>query len=154
MLLRSRRIVAFRSAKVAFSTANTPCDRNRDLIAVEKRHFRGAKGDYEQSTLVLLRSRLKIVEEILRHHGPQMTRRVFPFANGMRPIRVSEHRKRLVVPNQFVNQQLGRLVVAVVIAGAVYEQQVSLQPRREIHGRPLAVPLNIVAISGRSSFFF
>ena len=54
----------------------------------------------------------------------------FPAADAVLPIRIGQHVERLVVFNEFVDQALCSLVVHIVIAGAVNEQQFALELRR------------------------
>ena len=66
-------------------------------------------------------------QQEIGHQFPQVRRGVFIFVNAMGTIRVSEHLELLVAGNQFVDQQLHRLIVTVVVAGAMNHQQVALQ---------------------------
>ena len=69
----------------------------------------------------------KILLEIPRHELPQVQRRVVPLADRVRAVGIGHHRERLVVADQLVDQGLGPLVVAVVVARPVDDQQVPLE---------------------------
>ena len=50
----------------------------------------------------------------------------------MGSIRIRHHAELFVVFDQFVDQQLKCLVVAIVITGSVYQQKVAFQLFREV----------------------
>ena len=55
-----------------------------------------------------------------------MAFRIRPFPDGMTAIRISHHRELLVLLHQLIDEQFATLVVAVVVARAVDEQEVAL----------------------------
>src|SRR5262249_7143028 len=67
-----------------------------------------------------------------------------PLINSMRATRISHHREWFVRGHQRVNQGLGALVVNVVVPGAVYDQQLSLQLRSKGDCRALFVLVRVV----------
>ncbi len=73
-----------------------------------------------------------------------MTRRVLAFTNRMCPIWIGHHGKRLVVANQLVDQQLSRLVMAVVVARAMNQKEIAFQLMREVDRRSLHIAFGIV----------
>ena len=79
----------------------------------------------------------QVLEQVVGHQVTQMARGVGAFANRMGAVGIGHHRERFVVPDQFVDQLLHGLIVAVVVARAVNQQQVALQLVGEIDGRSL-----------------
>ena len=67
-----------------------------------------------------------MLEQIIRHQPTQVGRRSLAFANGMGTIRVGHHRELFFVSYQLVDQQFHRLVVTIVIASTVDEQEIAL----------------------------
>ena len=67
-------------------------------------------------------------------------------ADAVRSVRVGQHLEGLVELNQLVDQQLGALIVAVVVARAVDEQQALglLHLVSEGDGRPQTIALRVI----------
>ena len=71
-----------------------------------------------------------MVVEVAGEQAVQVPGRVLPLVDRVAAVGVRHQRERLVQLDQLVHQLFGPLVVAVVVAGAVDEQQVALQPGR------------------------
>ena len=68
-----------------------------------------------------------------------MDRRIGALVDRVRSVRIGHHRKLLVLLDELVDQQLDRLVVTVVVAGSMNDQQVTLQVFREMDRRTIVV---------------
>ena len=73
-----------------------------------------------------------------------MTRRAFSFKYSMRPIWISHHREWLIVFYELIDQQLGSLVVNVVIPGPVNDKEVAFQAVCEGDRRALFIDVGII----------
>ena len=85
----------------------------------------------------------KILQEIIRHGFPQVIRGTFPLVDGMRAHRIGQLIEHLAVFHQLVDQHLAILIMHVVIAGAVNEEQVSFQAFHIRDGRTFAIAFRI-----------
>jgi len=73
-----------------------------------------------------------------------MKGRAVPFRDAVSPIRIRHYRERFVVRDQLVDQQLRSLIVDVVVAGAVDDQQIAFQVFRKRDRRRVLVILRVV----------
>jgi hypothetical protein len=69
----------------------------------------------------------QLLIQIPRQQSIQMPRRTRPFVNPVRAVRIGHHREGLVRSDQRVDQRFRPLVMNVVVARAVYDQQLPLQ---------------------------
>ena len=59
------------------------------------------------------------------HGRVKMSLRVRAFIDGMRAVRIRDLRERLVQADEFVHQDFAVLVVAIVVPGAVGDQELA-----------------------------
>ena len=85
-----------------------------------------------------MRSRWEVFFQVSRQQLAKVAGRVSAFTNRVRAVRIGHHRERLVVTDELVDQGFGRLVVTVVVAGAVDDEQIALEAIRVVDGGTLA----------------
>ena len=66
-------------------------------------------------------------EEMIGDLLEKVTSRVLALTDCVGTIRIGEHGERFIMLDQLVDKQLRRLVVAIVIAGAVDQQEFALE---------------------------
>jgi len=74
-----------------------------------------------------LRSRFEVFLEIASHGRAEVEASAIALGDAVRPVRVGHHVKLLALHDELVDQQLGTLVVDVVVASAVDEQEIALE---------------------------
>lgn len=94
----------------------------------------------------------QVLQQVRRHQASQVASGVVAFFDRVCAVRISKHRELFVVLDQFVDQHLAGLVVAVVVTRAVDEQQVAFEVLGEIHRGAVAVAFEIVARQAHVSF--
>ena len=81
----------------------------------------------ENPAAKLLRTGRQVLQQIASHQLSQMSCRVFSFLDRVRAVGVGHHAELFVVSDQFVDQHFGGLIMTVVVAGSVNQQQVAFE---------------------------
>ncbi len=74
---------------------------------------------------------VKRTKEVVGNQLIEVPRCILPLVDRMGTIRIGEHGKGLILLDQLVDQQLCRLVMAVIIAGTVDQQKFTLEHVRK-----------------------
>ena len=77
---------------------------------------------------------------------------ILALADGVGAIRISHHGESFVVFDQLVDQSFCSLVMAIVVAGAVNQQEISLEIVGEIDRRSLSESINVVTRQSHVAF--
>ena len=81
----------------------------------------------KKDVLLSLSSGRKVLQPVVCHRFPQMQAGAFALEDAVRAHRIGDLREYLAVADQLVHQHLAALVVYVVVASAMNQEQVSFQ---------------------------
>ncbi len=83
--------------------------------------------------------KLQIIFEVPRQHFPNVPRSIFPFVDAVRTVRIGHHGENLVVLDELVYQGFRVLVMYIIVARSVHQQQVAFQVFGKSDGRAVFV---------------